>query len=272
MVAGFQEILNATILNTTGEDLKIDLINRGDRALSIIYNALGEKITPSQVSGNETGRVENNQSGQSSGDHSEHGDQGPFGNIVLPDVRQFINQSHASTSSRSSVAKINMRNAYNAVEQACLDFQQVPSDPDDTSALIESAEHLLDQWATAIRWRDRIIASEMEHYDSSEFFSLQKRIRPIIQQARQIWTKDQLSQPNGNSRKEKSIKMTPIEITKFNGDYTKWTVFKDLFEQMVNQRDLTKAEKFMYLRSNLSGEALSLIKSLRVTAENYDIA
>lgn len=66
--------------------------------------------------------------------------------------------------------------------------------------------------------------------------------------------------------------MPQLEIPKFSGDYARWTLVKDLYFQMIQQRELTDSEKFMYLRGSLTGEAFDLIQLLRVSPENYDLA
>lgn len=59
----------------------------------------------------------------------------------------------------------------------------------------------------------------------------------------------------------------------FDGSYEKWINFQDTFQSLIHESEfITQIEKFHYLKSSLSGEALSLIHTIDVTGENYDVA
>ncbi|XP_046802097.1 uncharacterized protein LOC124418773 [Lucilia cuprina] len=60
-----------------------------------------------------------------------------------------------------------------------------------------------------------------------------------------------------------------ITLPKFSGSYHDWRPFHDLFTSMIHSNsDLTAVEKFYYLKSSLSGEALQCISNLPVSSEN----
>lgn len=64
-----------------------------------------------------------------------------------------------------------------------------------------------------------------------------------------------------------------IKIPVFGGSYTEWPDFFSMFRTVVDgDEELTKIEKFQYLRSNLSGPALDSIHSLEINEINYDKA
>ncbi|XP_046810004.1 uncharacterized protein LOC124420590 [Lucilia cuprina] len=61
-----------------------------------------------------------------------------------------------------------------------------------------------------------------------------------------------------------------ITLPKFSGSYHDWRPFHDLFTSMIHSNsDLTAVEKFYYLKSSLSGEALQCISNLPVSSENF---
>lgn len=64
-----------------------------------------------------------------------------------------------------------------------------------------------------------------------------------------------------------------IEIPIFEGDYTAWQTFRDLFTALVHSNEHYSAiEKFCALRSVLKGEALQTIQHLSITDEGYTSA
>ena len=69
------------------------------------------------------------------------------------------------------------------------------------------------------------------------------------------------------------LKLPQLDLPKFSGTYIDWTPFKQRFDVSIhNDSILGDLEKFQYLISCLSGEALKLISPLQLTADNYSIA
>lgn len=59
----------------------------------------------------------------------------------------------------------------------------------------------------------------------------------------------------------------------FDGSYDKWLEFHDTFNALIHLKpNLSKVEKFYYLKTSLKLEAAEIINSLEVTCDNYDIA
>lgn len=70
-----------------------------------------------------------------------------------------------------------------------------------------------------------------------------------------------------------SIKLPPLNLPEFHGNYESWFNFVDTFEALVNNNSgLANVQKFYYLQRCLKGEAEQVIKALEVTDANYDIA
>jgi len=77
-----------------------------------------------------------------------------------------------------------------------------------------------------------------------------------------------LNQTMGHSSHLRSL--PKITLPKFSGNYHEWRPFHDLFTSMINSSsELSSVEKFYYLRSSLSGEALQCISNLPVSSENF---
>ena len=87
--------------------------------------------------------------------------------------------------------------------------------------------------------------------------------------------KDQSSQESAHteSRQSSNLKLPRIELPKVNGDVLKFPNFWDQFEAAVhNNDDLPNVQKFTYLRSVLTGNALQTIEGFEVTGANYQPA
>ena len=68
-----------------------------------------------------------------------------------------------------------------------------------------------------------------------------------------------------------SVRLPKLEITPFNGDPMKWDEFWDSYESTIhNEDEMPSVEKFKYLKSFLTGDALRLAGGYRLTSANYD--
>ena len=69
------------------------------------------------------------------------------------------------------------------------------------------------------------------------------------------------------------VQLPKLVIEKFSGDISLWQTFWGQFETAIhNNPDLSKAEKFNYLQTYLSGAATNVIAGLALTDANYDSA
>lgn len=66
------------------------------------------------------------------------------------------------------------------------------------------------------------------------------------------------------------VKLPPIKLPTFNGQYSDWLEFKDAFVALVDSDEsLTDIQKFYYLRSSLDQKVLETIKYMDVSERNY---
>lgn len=80
------------------------------------------------------------------------------------------------------------------------------------------------------------------------------------------------SQTQGQSR-IKGVKLPTISLPTFDGSYDRWLEFRDTYLSIIhNSNNLENVQKFHYLRSVLTGNALQVIKSLEFSADNYLVA
>ena len=69
------------------------------------------------------------------------------------------------------------------------------------------------------------------------------------------------------------VRLPKLTIKPFNGKLTAWTPFWDSFNSAIHANpDLSKVDKFNYLRSMVSHSALEAISGLTLTGDNYDEA
>ncbi|XP_055600480.1 uncharacterized protein LOC129749527 [Uranotaenia lowii] len=69
------------------------------------------------------------------------------------------------------------------------------------------------------------------------------------------------------------IRLPDVKLPVFNGSLEQWLNFHDLFVSLVHSSsDLSNIQKFYYLRSSLSGDALKLIQTIAISANNYPVA
>ncbi|XP_055604172.1 uncharacterized protein LOC129752412 [Uranotaenia lowii] len=69
------------------------------------------------------------------------------------------------------------------------------------------------------------------------------------------------------------VKLPEINLPFFSGKTKEWVTFRDSFKSLIHSSSqLNDTDKFCYLRSAVTGEALQAIASVDITAANYDIA
>ncbi|XP_049877869.1 uncharacterized protein LOC126375069 [Pectinophora gossypiella] len=67
------------------------------------------------------------------------------------------------------------------------------------------------------------------------------------------------------------VRLPKITLPTFSGKYSEWTSFRDLFTSLVhNNSQLDDVQKLHYLKTQLSGEAEQLVRSIPITQANYN--
>ena len=70
-----------------------------------------------------------------------------------------------------------------------------------------------------------------------------------------------------------TVRLPKLNLPVFSGDYLEWQLFYDSFTISVHSRDeIPPIDKFNYLRSQLRGSALDVVKGFSLSAENYEAA
>ncbi|XP_055627216.1 uncharacterized protein LOC129769151 [Toxorhynchites rutilus septentrionalis] len=69
------------------------------------------------------------------------------------------------------------------------------------------------------------------------------------------------------------VKLPEISLPHFSGNIKDWVTFRDTFYSLIhNNSQLTEMDKFTYLKSSLTGEALQEVNGIELSAANYDVA
>ncbi|XP_072403361.1 uncharacterized protein [Diabrotica undecimpunctata] len=69
------------------------------------------------------------------------------------------------------------------------------------------------------------------------------------------------------------VKLPPVTIPSFNGEFCKWIEFKETFELLVHQNSsLNDIQKFHYLRTSLGTKVQQIVKHLEFSKQNYILA
>lgn len=76
-----------------------------------------------------------------------------------------------------------------------------------------------------------------------------------------------------NSRAATGLQLAPQQLPKFNGDFSQWLSYRDLYLELVhNDEHLLPISKFNALANSLIGDAAHVIAGLQRSASNYEIA
>lgn len=105
--------------------------------------------------------------------------------------------------------------------------------------------------------------------------AMMKKLREFVVQVQPAPQNIQTETPitDNGSVKVCEIKIPTIKIPTFNGSYTEWCSFHDQFSSLIhNNEKLSSVQKLHYLKTNLSGEAATLLKNVTITDENYNHA
>ncbi|XP_062703664.1 uncharacterized protein LOC134286109 [Aedes albopictus] len=69
------------------------------------------------------------------------------------------------------------------------------------------------------------------------------------------------------------VMLPDIKLPSFSGRIQEWTSFRDTFRSLIhNNQQLADVDKFTYLRSSTTGEALQELNSVELTGDNYEVA
>jgi len=114
------------------------------------------------------------------------------------------------------------------------------------------------------------VAEEERERFENNYFELRSKIQELINADKLHNTTGQ-DNSFGNTSIRQRIQLAPIPLPKFNGNIQDWPSFYDIFKAMVHHDEsLSPSQKFYYLRSSLTNQALDLVKSIPISDGNYE--
>ena len=84
--------------------------------------------------------------------------------------------------------------------------------------------------------------------------------------------KDTGENKSKTKEQQPDVRLPKFDLMKFDGDIFKWQEFWDCFNTAIHKKELSRIDKFNYLRSQLRNDAKDVISGLETTDANYDIA
>jgi hypothetical protein len=154
-------------------------------------------------------------------------------------------------------------------------IEQIFKEYDEVQTEIESLDLSSEAIETQTQDRDEI---DLKYLDVLS--SIQTKIRQTTPPPHTAAT----ANPNGScssanshcSNRDQSIKLNlpTLNLKSFTGCYKEWLSFQNSFKSIIEDENnmLNNCQRFQYLRSCLSGEALRAVESLTVSSENYNVA
>ena len=106
-----------------------------------------------------------------------------------------------------------------------------------------------------------------------KYFSIRSEMQEIINAEKSYNSSINNTSTNTANTHSLRARLAPISLPSFDGNIQEWESFFDCFKAMVHNDDsYPPAQKFSYLRSTLSGQALGIIKGIPITENNYEVA
>lgn len=146
-------------------------------------------------------------------------------------------------------------NTYEEIIEVCTEEYEVTVDPEVSKVL----QAIKKEYAQAFDMYDSVTI-----YIQEALEKLTKKENPQI---------PPLQLPENlvlNTNNKSNIKLKPIDIPTFTGDYKKWISFKSMFESLVHDSDdFNDLQRIHYLKSCLDGEAKRILAQFDITEASY---
>lgn len=190
----------------------------------------------------------------------------------------------SAASQQLSVAKSNREKYFQRV-QRCYDLV---NKKDQTRVFIERSKQLTETYQKFEEVSDRIeqlntqLASDESPLEVTKvfqafdemYFQVKAYETTLREEAAMASSANAASQPSTATQqpKEEQVKLPTIQIPVFSGQITDFPAWKSLYMELIHNSNLSSIQKFTYLRSYLSGQALSTIEGIVFCAQNYILA
>ena len=147
-----------------------------------------------------------------------------------------------------------------------------------TVLAIQNQIKTLDQEVLFSQSDEKAVTKELElieqYHGSIEAFikNISSKITSSVPSVSNCFQQSFQSSPTPFSTQSITTKLPKLEIKTFSGNRLEWNQFWDTFRTTIHESSLSEIEKFNYLLSYLSGDALKLLNGLPRNNENYKVA
>uniref|UniRef100_A0A1B0FV41 Uncharacterized protein n=1 Tax=Lutzomyia longipalpis TaxID=7200 RepID=A0A1B0FV41_LUTLO len=144
--------------------------------------------------------------------------------------------------------------------------RELPQSEDPAKGIIQVLASKLDEMQIRAEVERRV--AEEKHKADRE--ADQKKFEATLQQV--VNNSFRASSPISHNPPS-HVKLKELTVPDFDGKYSEWMSFKDLFTAVIHRNEsLSNAHKMYYLLSLLKGEAKSIVEHLPMTSANYSVA
>ncbi|XP_053699002.1 uncharacterized protein LOC128745971 [Sabethes cyaneus] len=184
-------------------------------------------------------------------------------------VQTFIKNYHDSNQCEIEVRLQVLEEAYKDFFPLRESIELILDESEETSS-IESSSKVSKEEAKKIRDdRNTQQLTEFENKYCAVKSQLLK-LRPIPEPHQAIGANHVQAEQTASFTK---VKLPEIRLPSFSGKTREWIVFRDTFLSLIEQNpNLNSMNKFTYLKSSLTGDALQEINSIDLSAANYEVA
>ena len=125
-------------------------------------------------------------------------------------------------------------------------------------------------------------AAEVEQLYITAMYKLKERLaalepEPMVREPERQERPEQMNLQIGNPQPvvggANEIRLEPIKLEKFGGEYSKWSEWRAMYDSLVHTNEsLSTTQKFHYLKKSLGDDAGRVLSGWQVTGENYEQA
>lgn len=158
-------------------------------------------------------------------------------------------------------------------------------EPNLSKGYLEAKNKLISEWWAKLDATNDEIVEDMAQYDqqstyftNTEFdkaFAVYDKVSIRIQVKLEKYEKPPpqlgpVTLPENITLNTSGLKLKPVDIPTFSGDYKKWLSFRSLFDSMVHDKaKISELEKMHYLKSCVGGDAEDLIAQFDTSPDSY---
>ena len=161
----------------------------------------------------------------------------------------------------------------------CTNFERTCSD-NNSLAFFDVKKQELDRgWNKLVEsYEDYMLGDDdAQKEDIKDDMSLKYEEASDLYQAQKIKIVEKIKSFTAESsqhfKSRSTLKLPACDIQIFEGGYSKWPAFRDMFQAVIGKdQTVAPAQKLYYLRSKVRGEAYQSIKDFDLVDDNFDLA